>query len=316
MKDWTSSFERGSRPVVGSSRSSRVGLVSRARAIATFCCIPRLICSTGRPTRFSRDAQPGQDRDRLALRRLAIEAVQPGREEEVLHRAELLEERGVDADPVDQALDRHLLALDVVAEDLDPALVEGQEPADEADERRLAGAVGAEDPVDVAALEAHRHVRDRGHRLLLPTDDEPLADVLDEEGGQGRRVGPGPDRVTGATGGTGRPSASFFSCGFKVAVTGDSRSSGAVERAGNDGKPRVRSDGASSVGLAALVSGSAWWAGKGIKKAGGPIWPTALVRPEGGPAACGLARDGHRSPKCICAGGRNASGEERRVHHS
>jgi hypothetical protein len=41
-----------------------------------------------------------------------------------------------------------------VAEDLDPTLVEGQEPRDEPDQRRLAGAVGAEDPVDVTALEA------------------------------------------------------------------------------------------------------------------------------------------------------------------
>ena len=127
MKVWTSSFERGSRPVVGSSRSSSVGLVSRARAIATFCCMPRLICSSGRPTRLLADAQPGQDRERVALGRRAIEAVQPGGEDQVLHRAELLEEGGVDADPVDQPLDRHLVALDVVAEDLDPALVEGQQ---------------------------------------------------------------------------------------------------------------------------------------------------------------------------------------------
>src|SRR6478672_5760847 len=105
MNAWTSSFERGSRPVVGSSRSSRDGLVSRARAIATFCCIPRLICSRGRLRRFS---------------------LMPRREDQVLHRAELLEEGGVATDPVDQALDRHLLALDVVAEDLYPALVEGQ----------------------------------------------------------------------------------------------------------------------------------------------------------------------------------------------
>ena len=56
----------------------------------------------------------------------AIEAVEPGREQQVLHRAELLEEGGVDADPVDQPLDRHLVALDVVAEDLDPTRVERQ----------------------------------------------------------------------------------------------------------------------------------------------------------------------------------------------
>ena len=59
-----------------------------------------------------------------------------------------------------------------MAEDLDPTLVEGQEPADEADERRLARAVGAEDPVDVTALEAQRHVRDRDDRLALAADDE------------------------------------------------------------------------------------------------------------------------------------------------
>ena len=41
MNSWTSSFERGSSPVVGSSSSSRTGEVSSARARATFCCIPR-----------------------------------------------------------------------------------------------------------------------------------------------------------------------------------------------------------------------------------------------------------------------------------
>ena len=95
---WTSSLLRGSRPVVGSSSRSSVGLVSRARAIATFCCIPRLICSTGRPSRLS--AMPSRSRITIASRRAwpAIDAVQAGREQEVLHRAELLEERGVHAD--------------------------------------------------------------------------------------------------------------------------------------------------------------------------------------------------------------------------
>ena len=69
-------------------------------------------------------------------------------------------------------------------------------------------------------------------------------------------------------------------------------------------------------GLAALVSVAAGRAGEGIKKAGALIWPTALVRPEGGHAACGLARDGHRSPVRECAVGRNASGEERLHRHS
>jgi hypothetical protein len=46
-KSCTSSFERGSRPVVGSSSRSSTGEVRRARASATFCCIPRERFSIG-----------------------------------------------------------------------------------------------------------------------------------------------------------------------------------------------------------------------------------------------------------------------------
>ena len=66
-------------------------------------------------------------RTRLAPGGLRVDPVEPRREQQVLHRAELLEEGRVHADPVDEALDRDLLALDVVAEDLDPALVERQQ---------------------------------------------------------------------------------------------------------------------------------------------------------------------------------------------
>ena len=43
--------------------------------------------------------------------------------QQVLHRAQFLEERRVDADPVDQPLDGHLVPLDIVAEDFDPAVI-------------------------------------------------------------------------------------------------------------------------------------------------------------------------------------------------
>ena len=43
----TSSFERGSSPVVGSSSRRTTGDVSSARASATFCCIPRESASIG-----------------------------------------------------------------------------------------------------------------------------------------------------------------------------------------------------------------------------------------------------------------------------
>ena len=125
-----------------------------------------------------------------------VQAVQPGREGQVLHRAELLEERRVHAHPVDEALDGELLAGEVQAEDLDPTLVQGQQAADEPDERALAGAVGAEDAPDLSALEPHRHVGDRDDRRLLALHLEPLGGVFHEECRDGcrldgRSVGPG-----------------------------------------------------------------------------------------------------------------------------
>ena len=60
----------------------------------------------------------------------AVEAVEAGGEHQVLHRAELLEEGRIDRHPVDEPLHGELVALDVVAEDLDPALVQGQQPRD------------------------------------------------------------------------------------------------------------------------------------------------------------------------------------------
>jgi hypothetical protein len=47
MKSCTSSFERGSSPVVGSSSRSTTGDVRSARASATFCCMPRERFSIG-----------------------------------------------------------------------------------------------------------------------------------------------------------------------------------------------------------------------------------------------------------------------------
>ena len=46
-------------------------------------------------------------------------------------------------------------------------------------------------------------------------------------------------------------------------------------------------------------------AGRASKKPGARSGPRLVVRPEGGPAACGLARDGHRSPVDDAADGRH-----------
>jgi hypothetical protein len=82
-----------------------------------------------------------------------------------------------------------------VAEDLDPTGVEREQRADQADERRLASAVGAEDPVDLAARDAQRDVVDGEHRLLLAADDEPLGRMLDEEGRDGAHRTSAVDRL-------------------------------------------------------------------------------------------------------------------------
>ncbi len=49
-KSCTSRLDTGSSPVVGSSSSRATGAVIRARAIATFCCIPRERFSSGTVT--------------------------------------------------------------------------------------------------------------------------------------------------------------------------------------------------------------------------------------------------------------------------
>ncbi len=71
------------------------------------------------------------------------------------------------------------------------------------------------------------------------------------------------------------------------------------------------------MGLAALAASSCRRsAGRGIKKAGGPIWPTA--RRSSGVRSCRLrlTRERHRSPARGAVDRRNASGKEIRRHHS
>jgi hypothetical protein len=101
-----------------------------------------------------------------------IQAVDAGGERQVLHRAELLEEGSVDADSIDQALDRELIAHDVMPEDLYPSGVEGQEAGDEANERRLARTIGAQHTVDVPARQSDRHVGHCLHGRLPSPHDE------------------------------------------------------------------------------------------------------------------------------------------------
>ena len=157
--------------------------------------------------------------------------------------------------------------------------------------------------------------------FLRPTTNRLLTSSIRRAGGPSGRLG------AGWTAGRHRPPASPSTAG---PVDQRSRSSVVGRGWWSLGAPgKVRGGGWSGTTKAASsasrsVSGGprgSWsppdlpGAGEGIKKAGGPIWPTALVRPEGGPAACGLARDGRRSPDSNGAVRRNASGEEERIRH-
>ena len=104
MKSCTSSFERGSSPVVGSSSRSRTGEVRRPRASATFCCMPRERFSIGSPRRSG--GKPTRSRISGIRSRVSAggHAVEARRVAEVLGRRHLLEERRLDGHAGDQAL--------------------------------------------------------------------------------------------------------------------------------------------------------------------------------------------------------------------
>ena len=110
MNACTSSFERGSSPVVGSSSSSSTGAVSSARASAIFCCMPRDRSSIGSSRRSGGNPTMLQDLGDAGARLARRQAVEAGRVAEVLDRRHALEERRLDRDPVDQPLHARGLA--------------------------------------------------------------------------------------------------------------------------------------------------------------------------------------------------------------
>src|SRR5205085_7891025 len=85
-------------------------------------------------------------------------------------------------------LDGARLAEDVVSEDARAAAVVEEERREQADERRLAGAVLAQDRDALAALDRERDVLQRGDAAAAPREaaavlpDELLAQVVDFDG--------------------------------------------------------------------------------------------------------------------------------------
>ena len=166
MNSCTSSFDRGSSPVVGSSSSSRTGLVSSARASATFCCMParQVLHRLGPP--LLGEADPLEDARDLVLRVGRGHAVEARRVAEVLGGGHLLEEARLDRDAVDEPLHGALLGEHVVPEHPGAAAVVQQQRRQQADERRLARSVLAEDRDALSSLHGEADVPQRGHALV------------------------------------------------------------------------------------------------------------------------------------------------------
>ena len=123
--------------------------------------------------------------DHRARRRARIgEPIEPRDEFEVLAHREVLIEAEALRHVADVALDLVGLGADVVAEAGAVALVGREQPAQHADGRGLAGAVGAEEAVDRAALDLHRQV---AHDLAAAEGFGQPVDI-DGDVGRGRCV--------------------------------------------------------------------------------------------------------------------------------
>ena len=145
----------GSTPAVGSSSSSRSGLGRMQAPSARRCFQPP---DSSPASCVSRPCRPRRSMAaRASLRRIG-EAVHARHELQVLQDGEVLVEAEALRHVADVALDLLASRADVVAERRAAAAVRRQQPAQHAQRGGLAGAVGAEEAVDLAALDAHGEV--------------------------------------------------------------------------------------------------------------------------------------------------------------
>ena len=162
---------RGSSPVVGSSRKISGGRVSRLAARSSLRRMPPENAEIGLVAASVRSNCSSSSAPRVA-RLGARHALEAGEEPEVLGRGEVLVDRGELPGDAEQPSYGVGLGGDVVAEDLGPAAVDVQQGGEHPEHRGLAGAVGAEDAEDLAAV--HLEV-DAVHGALV-------AELLDEPG--------------------------------------------------------------------------------------------------------------------------------------
>ncbi len=121
------------------------------------------------------EADPFEEVEQVAA--LGAQAAHPRREAEVLERRQLLVEVGAVAEEADQRADRLGLPGEVAAGDAPAPRARPDRGCQELEERRLAGAVGAEDREHLARLEREVDLRDSDRAPVAP----PEAPGLDHE---------------------------------------------------------------------------------------------------------------------------------------
>src|SRR4029077_8972922 len=121
--------------------------------------------------RVQRESEAVQDLDNPCARAACTTSIEAGGVKHVLPRAQLLEERGLDRYTVDVLAHRQRLGDDIPAEHGGPACIRGQERAQDPDQRRLAAAVGTEDPRDAARFDDQVELVEGD--LVLPSTPPP-----------------------------------------------------------------------------------------------------------------------------------------------
>ena len=150
----------GSRFAVGSSSRMTCGSCTSARASASFCFIP-----------FERSATRSPRRSHSSKSRSTRSTARPGArhaEQPRVDAAGCRRRSGCPRDPASRsgsrcarAARRRWRGVNAVPVDGDRPRRRGDQPAEHPQRRRLAGAVGAEQPEDLAALDRERDVVDR-----------------------------------------------------------------------------------------------------------------------------------------------------------
>ncbi len=162
--------ERGSTPVVGSSRINSSGSWMSAQQSPSFCFIPPERCIAGRSVKGARPVAVGQLGDALRPGRLVL-SEQASEEVQVLtHRKAGVEIATEALGHVGDALD-HRVALaalpQVVPEHLDPTGLDLPHPGDDPEQGRLADPVGPDQAIQPSGGEArvpHRRGRSNPRR--------------------------------------------------------------------------------------------------------------------------------------------------------